>query len=26
ANVEWINEGDAQGFFDLLTERIARLP
>ncbi|MDO5934230.1 hypothetical protein QCC25_32005, partial [Pseudomonas aeruginosa] len=20
------NEGDAQGFFDLLTERIARLP
>ncbi|WP_273660496.1 hypothetical protein, partial [Pseudomonas aeruginosa] len=22
----WINEGDAQGFFDLLTERIARLP
>ena len=26
ANVTWINDGDAQGFFDLLTERIARLP
>ena len=26
ANVNWIAEGDAQGFFDLLTERIARLP
>ncbi|MEG6783497.1 nucleoside hydrolase, partial [Pseudomonas aeruginosa] len=26
AKVEWINEGDAQGLFDLLTERIARLP
>ena len=26
ANVRWIADGDAQGFFDLLTERIARLP
>jgi len=26
ANVNWIVEGDAQGFFDLLTEHIARLP
>jgi purine nucleosidase len=25
ANVHWLNEGDAQGFFDLLTERLARL-
>jgi purine nucleosidase len=25
ANVTWIAEGDAQGFFDLLTQRIARL-
>jgi len=26
ANVNWIAEGDAQGFFDLLTQRISRLP
>ncbi|MCY1534815.1 Pyrimidine-specific ribonucleoside hydrolase RihB [compost metagenome] len=26
ANVNWIVDGDAQGFFDLLTEHIARLP
>ncbi|QOF79293.1 nucleoside hydrolase [Variovorax sp. 38R] len=26
ANVQWIVDGDAQGFFDLLTEHIARLP
>ncbi len=26
ANVLWLNEGDAQGFFDLLSERLARLP
>lgn len=26
ANVQWIIDGDAQGFFDLLTEHIARLP
>ncbi|MDQ0572371.1 purine nucleosidase [Variovorax paradoxus] len=26
ANANWIVEGDAQGFFDLLTEHIARLP
>ncbi|GER13247.1 nucleoside hydrolase [Variovorax boronicumulans] len=26
ANVHWVVDGDAQGFFDLLTERIARLP
>ncbi|WP_422088348.1 nucleoside hydrolase [Variovorax sp.] len=26
ANVNWIIDGDAQGFFDLLTEHIARLP
>ncbi|WP_295979649.1 nucleoside hydrolase [uncultured Variovorax sp.] len=26
ANVNWIIEGDAQGFFDLLTQRISRLP
>ncbi|MFM9927839.1 nucleoside hydrolase [Variovorax sp. H27-G14] len=25
-NVNWIVDGDAQGFFDLLTEHIARLP
>ncbi|WP_409287704.1 nucleoside hydrolase [Pseudomonas guariconensis] len=25
ANVLWLNEGDAQGFFDLLSERLARL-
>ena len=25
ANVMWIESGDAQGFFDLLTERLARL-
>ncbi|BEP33804.1 nucleoside hydrolase [Variovorax sp. V59] len=25
-NVNWIADGDAQGFFDLLTEYIARLP
>jgi purine nucleosidase len=25
-NVNWIIDGDAQGFFDLLTEHIARLP
>lgn len=26
ANATWIIDGDAQGFFDLLTEHIARLP
>lgn len=26
ANVQWIVDGDAQGFFDLLTAHIARLP
>jgi purine nucleosidase len=26
ANVNWIVDGDAQGFFELLTEHIARLP
>jgi len=26
ANANWIVDGDAQGFFDLLTEHIARLP
>ncbi|KQX90454.1 nucleoside hydrolase [Variovorax sp. Root473] len=26
ANVNWIVDGDGQGFFDLLTEHIARLP
>lgn len=26
ANVHWVIDGDAQGFFDLLTEHIARLP
>ena len=26
ANVRWITEGDAQGFFDLLTQGIGRLP
>lgn len=26
ANVLWIENGDAQGFFDLLTERLKRLP
>jgi len=25
-NVMWVNEGDAQGFFDLLVERLGRLP
>ncbi len=25
ANVLWLNEGDAQGFFDLLSARLARL-
>lgn len=26
SNVHWVTEGDAQGFFDLLTERLQRLP
>jgi purine nucleosidase len=26
ANATWIIDGDARGFFDLLTEHIARLP
>ena len=26
ANVMWVEEGDAQGLFDLLSERLARLP
>ncbi|MBD8593386.1 nucleoside hydrolase [Pseudomonas sp. CFBP 8758] len=26
ANVFWVNEGNAQGFFDLLTQRLQRLP
>ncbi len=26
ANVMWVEEGDAQGLFDLLNERLARLP
>lgn len=26
ANAHWVADGDAQGFFDLLTERLARLP
>jgi purine nucleosidase len=26
ANVMWVNEADAQGFFDLLSARLARLP
>jgi len=26
ANVTWVAEGDAQGFFDLLSARLARLP
>jgi purine nucleosidase len=26
ANANWVVDGDAQGFFDLLTEHIARLP
>ncbi|MBD1588058.1 nucleoside hydrolase [Pseudomonas typographi] len=26
ANVHWVTDGDAEGFFDLLTERLARLP
>ncbi|MCE6983287.1 nucleoside hydrolase, partial [Pseudomonas frederiksbergensis] len=26
ANVTWIADGDAQGFFDLLSSRLARLP
>jgi len=26
ANVMWLEEGDAQGLFDLLSERLARLP
>lgn len=25
ANVHWVNKGDAQGLFDLLSERLARL-